>query len=305
VSEPVLLLLWGVALVGGVGWGVLGKRVAGRRSERALSHEEVGYLGGGPVRTAEVAVAGLVSENRARWHGDRLAAVGDPAAPASSPLQAFVLTLLGDGPRPVGAVLRQAAEAPPVRRIGHGLLRDGLLAAPGQRVRRAVVAVLPLLVVVGAVAVWTVAGGRPGTAIPALVVSVVALVLLLRVPPPLLTTAGARAHTAATAGLAPVDPAEITARFGLRRPVAAPPPVREGPRDTAVFDGETAVPLTASEGVRQVLPRRRERLEIRPRGRGALWTAGWFTGGWLATGWLAEGEDDGGDWNGADFGNDV
>ncbi|WP_199443907.1 TIGR04222 domain-containing membrane protein [Umezawaea beigongshangensis] len=305
MSEPVLLLLWGVALVGSVACGVLGKRVAGRRSERPLSHEEVGYLGGGPVRAAEVAVAALVSENRARWHGDRLAAVGDPAAPASTPLQALVLTLLHAGPRPVDAVLRAAAEAPPARRVGQVLLRDGLLAAPGQRVRRAVLAVLPLLVVVGAAVAWTISGGRLGAAIPALVVSVVALVVLLRVPPPLLTTAGARARSAATAGLAPVDPAEITARFGLRRPAAAPRTAREQPRDTAVFDGETAVPLTASEGVRQVLPRRRGRLEIRPRGHGALWAAGWFTGGWLATGWLAEGEDDGGDWSGVDFGDEV
>ncbi|QTR04694.1 hypothetical protein J7S33_07635, partial [Saccharothrix algeriensis] len=54
--------------------GLVLKRVTGADPGRALTFEEVGYLGGGPVRAAEVAVAALVAENRARVSGATAAA---------------------------------------------------------------------------------------------------------------------------------------------------------------------------------------------------------------------------------------
>ncbi|NUT47187.1 MAG: TIGR04222 domain-containing membrane protein, partial [Saccharothrix sp.] len=70
VADPVAFLWWcGAALVVAVVVGLRLKRVTGASPRRVLTFEELGYLGGGPVRAVEVALAGLVAENRARVSG--------------------------------------------------------------------------------------------------------------------------------------------------------------------------------------------------------------------------------------------
>ena len=134
-------------------------------------------------------------------------------------------------------------------------------------------------------------------------------VVLLLGPPPVLTRKGARAYEEATAGLAPVDPAEVTARYGLVRTAsrtAVPPAPRKGSArsETAVFDGERVEPIAPAETSQAPLPRRRRAVVVEPqrwqRRNGWLVAGGWFAGGWLAAQWL-EG-DDGGDSVDADFG---
>ncbi|TQM80106.1 uncharacterized protein (TIGR04222 family) [Saccharothrix saharensis] len=302
-----MTFLWwyGPALVAAVVVGLRVKRVAGAVPDRPLTFEEIGYLGGGPVRAVEVAVAGLVAENRARLSGPVAAAVPGEEQPATA-LQAVVLAGL-TRPRDLDELVVGAATSGPARQIGQRLVAGGLLVSPRRRLARAVLAVLP----VAALAVVPVLAG-PGGWVTVTSVAVAALlgVLLLLGPPPVLTRRGARAYEEATAGLAPVDPAEVTARYGLVRPASrtavTPPVPREGSARsaTAVFDGERAEPIAPAETSQAPLPRRRRAVVVEPqrwqRRNGWLVAGGWFAGGWLAAQWL-EG-DDGGDSVDADFG---
>jgi len=318
MSEPVFLLLYGVALAIAVVLGLRLKRVAGSAPARPLSFEEIGFLGGGPVRAAEVAVAALVSENRARISGDALAAVGEPnPTTAGSPLQAIVLARLASGPHRLDDVLLASTSSGAVRQLGHRLRGNGLLVAPSTRARRAVASVLPVFALAAVAVVRLVVEGSTGLLVTALVVTGGSAVLLLLGPPPLLTRAGSKAYEQATAGLAPVDPAELVARFGLQRAVTREPPAEnssstERSRSTAapaVFDGEQREPITVVEPSDEPLPRRRQRVVVvEPqrwqRRNGWLVAGGWFAGGWLASSWLGEGGDDGdfGDFDFGDFG---
>ncbi|MBM7810605.1 TIGR04222 domain-containing membrane protein [Saccharothrix algeriensis] len=299
-----MAFLWwyGPALVLAVLLGLVLKRVTGADPGRALTFEEVGYLGGGPVRAAEVAVAALVAENRARVSGATAAAVPGTGTAPSTDLQAFLLARLGE-PRDLDGLLAAAATSPPARRLGRDLVASGLLVAPRRRLRRAVLAVLPVAAL-AVVAAPTAPGGW--VAATALSAAGLCAVLLLLGPPPVLTRRGARAHAAATAGLAPVDPAEVTARYGLVRDAARPQP-RPGPAraQTAVFDGVAMEPIGHPERSEGAAPRRRRRVAaVEPRRwsrrNGWLVAGGWLAGGWLASQWL-EG-DDGGDFADADFG---
>ncbi len=300
-----MTFLWwyGPALVAAVVVGLRLKRVAGAVPDRPLSFEEIGYLGGGPVRAVEVALAGLVAENRARVSGSVVAAVPGEEQPAT-PLQAVVLARLAQ-PRDLDELVVGAATSGPARQIGQRLVTGGLLVSPRRRLARAVLAVVPP----AALAVAAVLAGPGGwVTVTALSVTGALGVLLLLGPPPVLTRRGARAYEEATAGLAPVDPAEVTARYGLLRPSRAvvPPVPHEGSArsETAVFDGERAEPIAPGETSQQPLPRRRRAVVVEPRRwqrrNGWLVAGGWFAGGWLAAQWL-EG-DDGGDSMDADFG---
>ncbi|WP_433270469.1 TIGR04222 domain-containing membrane protein [Actinosynnema sp. CS-041913] len=299
-----MAFLWwyGPALVLAVLSGLWLKRVTGAAPTRPLTFEEIGYLGGGPVRAAEVAVAALVADNRARVSGATVTAVPGQEPGAVTELQAHLLARLGE-PRDLDDLLMGAATGGPARRLGHGLVAGGLLVAPKRRLWRAVLSVLPVAVL-AAVAVFAAPGGWVmATALP---VTGLCAVLLLLAPPPVLTRRGARAYEEATAGLAPVDPAEVTARYGLVR-TAVPAAPRTGPArvETAVFDGETAEPIGYADTSEQSLPRRRRPVVIvEPRrwrrGNGWLVAGGWLAGGWLASQWL-EG-DDGGDFVDTDFG---
>ncbi|ROP37465.1 TIGR04222 domain-containing membrane protein [Saccharothrix texasensis] len=300
-----MTFLWwyGPALVVAVVVGLRVKRVAGAVPDRPLSFEEIGYLGGGPVRAVEVALAGLVAENRARVSGPVAAAVPGEEQPATA-LQAVVLARLAR-PRDLDELVVGAATSGPARQLGQRLVAGGLLVSPRRRLARAVLAVVP---VAALVVVAVLAGPGGWVTVTALSVAGVLGVLLLLGPPPVLTRRGARAYEEATAGLAPVDPAEVTARYGLVRSArAAEPPVpREGAAraDTAVFDGERAEPIAPAETSQAPLPRRRRAVVVEPqrwqRRNGWLVAGGWFAGGWLAAQWL-EG-DDGGDSVDADFG---
>ncbi|KOX23172.1 hypothetical protein ADK67_21220 [Saccharothrix sp. NRRL B-16348] len=300
-----MTFLWwyGPALVAAVVVGLRWKRVAGAVPDRPLSFEEIGYLGGGPVRAVEVALAGLVAENRARVSGSVAAAVPGEEQPATA-LQAVVLARLAQ-PRDLDELVVGAATSGPARQIGQRLVAGGLLVSPRRRLARAVLAVVP----VAALAVVAVLAGPGGwVTVTALAVTGVLGVLLLLGPPPVLTRRGARAYEEATAGLAPVDPAEVTARYGLVRSsrTAEPPVPRKGSArsETAVFDGERAEPIAPGETSQAPLPRRRRAVVVEPRRwqrrNGWLVAGGWFAGGWLAAQWL-EG-DDGGDSVDADFG---
>ncbi|MEV0675750.1 TIGR04222 domain-containing membrane protein [Actinosynnema sp. NPDC050436] len=299
-----MAFLWwyGPALVLAVLLGLRLKRVTGSAPVRPPTFEEVGYLGGGPVRAAEVAVAGLVADNRARLSGGAVSAVPAPEPGPSTALQDVLLARL-DEPRDLDGLLVEAATSRPARRIGQGLVAAGLLVSPKRRLVRAVLAVLPLtaLAVVGFA---TAPAGWQTATLPT-AAALLAVVLLLG-PPPVRTRHGARTYERATAGLAPVDPAEVTARYGLVRPAATPRP-EPGPRraDTAVFDGETAEPIGYAGTSEQALPRRRRpAVVVEPRRwrkrNGLLVAGGWLAGGWLASQWL--GGDDGGDFPDADFG---
>ncbi|MCE6999858.1 TIGR04222 domain-containing membrane protein [Saccharothrix sp. S26] len=301
-----MTFLWwyGPALVAAVVVGLRCKRVAGAVPDRPLTFEEIGYLGGGPVRAVEVALAGLVAENRARVSGSAASAVPGEEQPATA-LQAVVLARLAQ-PRDLDELVVGAATSGPARQIGQRLVTGGLLVSPRRRLARAVLAVLP----VAALAVVAVFAG-PGGWVTVTALSLTGLlgVLLLLGPPPVLTRRGARAYEEATAGLAPVDPAEVTARYGLVRApsrTAVPPVPREGSvrSATAVFDGERVEPIAPAETSQAPLPRRRRAVVVEPqrwqRRNGWLVAGGWFAGGWLAAQWL-EG-DDGGDSVDADFG---
>ncbi|GAB2973644.1 TIGR04222 domain-containing membrane protein [Saccharothrix stipae] len=300
-----MTFLWwyGPALVAAVVVGLRVKRVAGAVPDRPLSFEEIGYLGGGPVRAVEVALAGLVAENRARVSGPVAAAVPGEEQPAT-PLQAVVLARL-TRPCDLDELVVGAATSGPARQIGQRLVAGGLLVSPRRRLVRALLAVVPLAAL-AVVAVFTGPGGW--VTATALSVTGALAVLLLLGPPPVLTRRGARAYEEATAGLAPVDPAEVTARYGLVRTAApsVPPVPRRGSAraETAVFDGERAEPIAPAETSQAPLPRRRRAVVVEPqrwqRRNGWLVAGGWFAGGWLAAQWL-EG-DDGGDSVDADFG---
>lgn len=296
--------LWwyGPALVAAFLSGLLLKRVTGSPPTRPLTFEEIGYLGGGPVRAAEVAVAGLVADNRAKASGYAVTAVpGQEPGPVSE-LQEVLLAWLAE-PRDLDELVVAAATSAPARKLGHGLVAAGLLVAPRRRLWRAVLAVLPLPVL-GLVGVLAAPGGW--VTATALSVTAVAAVALLLGPPPVLTRWGARAFEEATAGLAPVDPAEVTARYGLVRTAVAPVPRKGSARaQTAVFDGEQAEPIGSAETSDAPIPRRRQRVVIvEPRRwrqrNGWLVAGGWLAGGWLASQWL---EDDGGDFLDVDFGS--
>jgi uncharacterized protein (TIGR04222 family) len=276
---------YAVALLAAVLLGLRTKEVRGTERAEPLSHEETGYLGGGPVRAAEVAVAALVSENRARFAGDRLLAV-EPVQGHGSPVETDVLALLGNRIRDVVAT---TANGDGVRRLGHRLLHNGFLVTPKQRLGRAVAAVVPalllgaLLIAHGEWTPWTVAAG---------LLTVAAVVGLSVSPPPVLTRAGAKALWTATIGLAPVEPAELTARYGLRIP---PPPRQEKPKEfvqTAVFDGRNVERIDARDTSEEVLPRPRRSAtppeDGPPAPRRIVWAAGWFAGGWLASEWLGD-----------------
>lgn len=323
MSEPAFLSLYGVALVIAVLLGLRLKRVAGSAPARPLSFEEIGFLGGGPVRAAEVAVTALVSENRARISGHVLYPVGEPnPTTAGSPLQAIVLARLAGGPRRLDDVLLASTGSGAVRELGHRLLGNGLLVAPATRARRAVLSVLPLFALAAVAVARLVVEGSTGLLVTALVVTGGLAVLLLLGPPPLLTRAGSKAYDEATAGLAPVDPAELTARFGLQRAVtrtageetslSAEQAIgqQQSVRRTAapaVFDGGQREPIVVTEPSDEPLPRRRQRVVVvEPqrwqRRNGWLVAGGWFAGGWLASSWLGEGGDDG-DFDFGDFGD--
>lgn len=302
-----MTFLWwyGPALVAAVVVGLRVKRVAGTVPDRPLTFEEIGYLGGGPVRAVEVALAGLVAENRARVSGSVAAAVPGEEQPATA-LHAVVLAGLAR-PRDLDELVVGAATSGPARQIGQRLVAGGLLVSPRRRLLRAVLAVGPVAVL----AVVPVFAGPGGwVTVTSVAVAGVLGVLLLLGPPPVLTRRGARAYEEATAGLAPVDPAEVTARYGLVRPASrtavTPPVPREGSARsaTAVFDGERAEPIAPAETSQAPLPRRRRAVVVEPqrwqRRNGWLVAGGWFAGGWLAAQWL-EG-DDGGDSVDADFG---
>ncbi|MFI9011817.1 TIGR04222 domain-containing membrane protein [Actinosynnema sp. NPDC053489] len=317
-----MAFLWwyGPALVVAAVVGLRVKRVTGTAPDRPLTFEEIGYLGGGPVRAVEVALAGLVAENRARLSGPVAAALPGEGVPGeglpgegvpATALQRDVLARLAR-PRDLDELVVGTAAGAPARRIGQRLVAGGLLVPPRRRLARAVLAVVPVaLLAVVAVLAGPVVGGPGGWAtVTALSVTGALGVLLLLGPPPVLTRRGARAFEEATAGLAPVDPAEVTARYGLARPAparAAEPPVphRGSARaDTAVFDGERAEPIAPAETSQAPLPRRRRAVVVEPqrwqRRNGWLVAGGWFAGGWLAAQWL-EG-DDGGDFMDADGG---
>ncbi len=299
-----MAFLWwyGPALVLAVLLGLWLKRVTGSAPARPLTFEEIGYLGGGPVRAAVVAVAGLGADNRARVSGATVSAVPGQEPGTSTDLQDVLLARLGE-PRDLDELLLATATGGPARRLGHGLVAGGLLVAPGRRLRRAVLAVLPVVALI-LVAVFAAPGGW--VAATALSVAGGCAVLLLLGPPPVLTRHGARAYAEATAGLAPVDPAEVTARYGLPRAAVAPVPLKGSARvETAVFDGETAEPIGRFETSEQAHPRRRRPVVIiEPqrwrRRNGWLVAGGWLAGGWLASQWL-EG-DDGGDFVDGDYG---
>ncbi|WP_367130541.1 TIGR04222 domain-containing membrane protein [Saccharothrix sp. HUAS TT1] len=293
-----MTFLWwyGPALVVAVVVGLRLKRVAGAAPDRPLTFEEVGYLGGGPVRAVEVALAGLVAENRAKVSGPVASAVPGPDEPATA-LQRVVLTRLSQ-PRDLDELVVGVATSGPARQIGQRLVAGGLLVSPRRRLARAVLAVLPLVALAAAAVVVVVTGPGGWAPVTALCVTGALAVLLLLGPPPVLTRKGARAYEEATAGLAPVDPAEVTARYGLVR-AAVPPEPREGSARaaTGVFDGERVEPIAPAETSEAPLPRRRRAVVVEPqrwqRRNGWLVAGGWFAGGWLAAQWL-EG-DDGGD----------
>ncbi|WP_447006556.1 TIGR04222 domain-containing membrane protein [Saccharothrix isguenensis] len=297
--------LWwyGPALVAAVVVGLRLKRVAGGLVDRPLTFEEIGYLGGGPVRAVEVAVSGLVAENRARVSGSTVAAVPGVEQPVTA-LQSVVLAHL-DRPRDLDELVVGAATSGPARHIGRRLVAGGLLVSPRRRLVRASLAVVPLALL-AVVAVF--AGPAGWQTITALSVTGALAVLLLLGPPPVLTRRGTRAYEEATAGLAPVDPAEITARYGLTR-TSAPAPSPEPPREstrvaTGIFDGERVEPIAPAETSQHPLPRRRRAVVVEPqrwqRRNGLLVAGGWFAGGWLAAQWL-EG-DDGGEYMDTDYG---
>jgi uncharacterized protein (TIGR04222 family) len=305
--------LWwyGPALVVAVVVGLRLKRVAGTVPDRPLTFEEIGYLGGGPVRAVEVAVSGLVAENLARVSGSTVAAVPGfvPEQPVTA-LQSVVLARL-DRPRDLDDLVVGAATSGPARHIGQRLVAGGLLVAPRRRLVRAALAVVPLLLLAAftVFAVYTSPGWQTVTALS---VTGALVVLLLLGPPPVLTRRGARAYEEATAGLAPVDPAEVTARYGLAR-TSVPPPAPPSPpaphkgsarAATGVFDGERVEPITPAETSQHPLPRRRRAVVVEPqrwqRRNGLFVAGGWFAGGWLAAQWL-EG-DDGGEFVDSDFG---
>lgn len=308
MAFSVAFLWWyGAALVVAVVVGLRLKRVAGAAPDRPLTFEEIGYLGGGPVRAVEVAVSGLVAENRARVSGSVVAAVPGPGG-ALTALQSVVLARL-DQPRDVDELVVGVATSGPARQIGQRLVSGGLLVAPRRRLVRALLAVVPL----GALAVVAVFAGPGGwQTVAALCVTGALVVLLLLGPPPVLTRRGARAYEEATAGLAPVDPAEVTARYGLPRTSTPPlPPASRTGSDssgsgssgsgsmgpvTGVFDGERVEPIAPAETSQHPLPRRTRAVVVEPqrwrRRNGWLVAGGWFAGGWLAAEWL-EGDDGG------------
>ncbi|GAA2668786.1 MULTISPECIES: TIGR04222 domain-containing membrane protein [Actinosynnema] len=298
MTDAVFALVLGVLLLGAVVVGARLKRVAGTAPQRVLTFEEVGYLGGGPVRAVEVALASLVGQNRVRVSGGGVVAVDLPEEREEPSALAAELLAGLDRPRGVGELLVGAAASGPARAIGRELVRAGLLVPPRARLRRAALAVAPLLVPAALSVVRLGAVGVVG-----LVLTGVAAVVLLLGAPPVLTRAGSRALADATAGLAPVGPAEVAARFGLAAAVRGS--VREAPREqpgtraeTAVFDGERAEPIGEPETSHGQLPRRRRPVEVEPqrwqRGSGLLAAGGWFVGGWLAAEWVE-------DWDG-DFG---
>ncbi|MEU4743712.1 TIGR04222 domain-containing membrane protein [Actinosynnema sp. NPDC023658] len=319
-----MTFLWwyGPVLVAAVVVGLRVKRVAGAVPDRPLTFEEIGYLGGGPVRAVEVALAGLVAENRAKVSGAVVAAVPGEEQPSTA-LQRIVLSRLTPRaashreplpPIDLDELVVRAATSGPARQIGQRLVAGGLLVSPRRRLARAVLAVVPLAVLV---VVAAVAGPGGWVTVTALSVTGALVVVLLLGPPPVLTRRGARAYDEATAGLAPVDPAEVTARYGLSRSsglpgsagssgLSVPSASRKGSAraDTAVFDGERAEPIAPEEASQAPLPRRRRAVVVEPqrwqRRNGWLVAGGWFAGGWLAGQWL-EG-DEGGDFMDADFG---
>ncbi|GGP73228.1 TIGR04222 domain-containing membrane protein [Saccharothrix coeruleofusca] len=302
MSDTVFALAYGACLLLAVAAGLWLKRVTGTPPARRLSFEEIGYLGGGPVRAAEVALAGLVADNRARVSAAAVTAVGGPdPGTATTPLQRVLLTALAR-PRDLDALLAVAATSAPARNLGRGLVAAGLLVPPRGRLRRALLAVLPLAVVATAGLVRLVLAGADAWGVAGLAVTGALAVVLLLGPPPVLTRQGALAHERATEGLAPVDPAEVTARHGFARPSASerrPEPARV---DTAVFDGERVEPIDFPGTSQEPLPRRRRAVVIEPRRwqrrNGWLVAGGWFAGGWLA----AELLEGGGDGDHVDFG---
>ncbi|MFC6094440.1 TIGR04222 domain-containing membrane protein [Saccharothrix lopnurensis] len=297
---------YGAALAVALVVGLRLKRVTGAAPGRVLGFEEVGYLGGGPVRAVEVAVAGLVADNRARVSGSVVTAVPAVAGDGSGPTTALQAAVLARLPRDLDDLVVGAATSGPARRIGARLVAEGLLVAPRRRLVRAVSAVLPL----GLVAVVEVLAGPGGwPTVTALSVTGVLAVVLLLGPPPVLTRHGARAFAQATAGLAPVDPAEVTARYGLPRTTAPSVPHRGSARTgtvghDVVFDGERAEPITRPDASDAPRPRRGRASAVEPRRwsrrNGWLVAGGWFAGGWLAGEYLT-----GDGWEGGDGGGFV
>ncbi|WP_344043247.1 TIGR04222 domain-containing membrane protein [Saccharothrix xinjiangensis] len=303
---------YGAALVVAVVVGLRLKRVTGAAPGRVLGFEEVGYLGGGPVRAVEVAVAGLVADNRARVSGSTVTAV-PPADPGegrpATALRAAVLTRL---PQAFDDPVVEVATSAPARRIGARLVAEGLLVAPRHRLARAALAALPLALL--AVAAVLAGPGGWATGAASAVTGALAVLLLLG-PPPVLTRHGARAFARATEGLAPVDPAEVTARYGLPR-TTSPPAPHEGSARTGrfgsapdegfdtVFNGRHAEPITHPAASDAPRPRRSRARAASAEPRrwsrrnGWLVAGGWFAGGWLAGEYLTgdgwEGDDGGG-----------
>jgi uncharacterized protein (TIGR04222 family) len=173
----------------------------------------------------------LVADNRVRVSGSEVTAV--PVFDAERPTTALRAEVLARLPADLDELVVELATSGPARRIGARLVADGLLVAPRRRLVRAVLAPLPLVVL----AVVAVLAGPTGWVTGAAVtVTGVLAVLLLLGPPPVLTRHGARAFAQATAGLAPVDPAEVTARYGLPRTAAPPAPHKGSARAGSAAD---------------------------------------------------------------------
>jgi uncharacterized protein (TIGR04222 family) len=211
VSGPVFLVGYaGAALVlFGLALTVRWRARRGRPPREDLTPYELAYLVGGIRRTAGASVAALRAEGAVKvTDGGRLRAVHEPRNARTEldrAVFAEIRRLDGPGIRQVGNMAKVQSAA---RRIGDGLVAEGLLAGPAERVR-ARLATVPLLLMAAAGVVRLVAGPQDRRevwvlAVATIVVVVVTAVLWRRTPG--LLRAGTAAVEAARTRNAHLDP---------------------------------------------------------------------------------------------------
>lgn len=138
LSGPDFLWLYAAGLVAGLAVAI-GARMRVRRPRLAeppgrLDPAELGFLGGGPVNTVQVAIARLAGAGLVRVNRSGEVSTTSSTTSTGHPLDDAVLAQLAR-PRMVAAIARRAPVEKEVTAIGEALVRRGLLVAPSDALR--------------------------------------------------------------------------------------------------------------------------------------------------------------------------
>jgi uncharacterized protein (TIGR04222 family) len=207
ISGPTFLWLYVIGLILAVIIAGIGRRRIRRTTDPQsgvmLGVDELAYLAGGPIRTVEAAIAGLIERGALR--PSRRRRVQATGKPAQTPVEAAVLaTVTRPGNWSVARITHRVADQPVVADIYHRLLARNLLIARAATFPRLLKVASPLFIL-AAIGIARLVNGltfdRPVGFLTALLIltgAVTVPVMLVRTP--WRSTAGDAVLASASAG---------------------------------------------------------------------------------------------------------